>query len=244
MPIDLTLRAEGDAFDAASLNVPLGQVESGLNALAEDDVNEGALSRQHLPTLVIDVPTPVEFVATHTYTEIDSTWPGFANSALAPGVGWREINTNGAGGGGTDLEVTFTTAHTIGSNNVGGILVLADIHLQTIQDAPPGPQTAYGVYACFAIQIEHDTGGGPTWLTLGKTERYVDMRNVQGDQADSFLYIDVPIRTLIKASDSSSPISKVRAVTSLRDAGGAITALSSVLRHCNLSAIVLHGGAP
>jgi len=243
VPVDLTLQAEGDTFDAASLNDSLGDVETGLNALTEQDIDEGALSRQHLPSLVIEVAPLVEFVATHVYTEADCTWPGFNNNAVAPGVGWREINTTGSPGGGTDLETTFAVARTIGSDNVGGILVLADIHLQTIRDTPPVPGAAFGVYACFAIQIEHDTGGGAAWETIGKTERYVDMRNVQGDLSDEFLHIDVPIRTLIKAADSTSPITKVRAVTAIYDPGAAGVHETS-LRHCNLTALVLHAGAP
>jgi len=59
------------------------------------------------------------------------------------------------------------------------------------------------------------------------------------------LFYDIPIRTLIKASDvSNDPITKIRGVAAIAKASATVTTTAAQklkLRRCKLTAIGLHG---
>ena len=47
--IEVTPLEDGDTLDAASLNTPFTEIETGINELEEDASRRGAFGSQHLP---------------------------------------------------------------------------------------------------------------------------------------------------------------------------------------------------
>jgi hypothetical protein len=241
MPITYSRISNGDAFDASSLNTGFSSVESSLNALTKADVAPETFGRDHLPSLVVAAPTPISQAAVVEYTRANAAYVGWGHT---PVTDWDTINTNGGAGGGTDLELTISAVDPTDSK-YGGILVLLNVQVQALRDFPSAGSgsTQSDFFGIFAIQVY----AGSSWFHLARTERYV-----RGDQLTGAttatrnlqsLFFDIPIRTLVKASDvSNNSITKIRAVCAIADNFGGTAANNKMqLKRCTLSAIALQG---
>jgi len=242
MPITYSRISNGDAFDASSLNTSFSSIETSLNGLTQADVAPETFGRDHLPGLVVAVPTPISQVAVVEYTRANAAYVGWGHT---PVTDWDTINTNGGAGGGTDLELTISAVDPTDSK-YGGVLVFLNAQVQALRDFPssgPGePQNEF--FGIFAIQVY----AGSSWFHLARTERYVRGDILTGataaTQSLQSLFFDIPIRTLIRASDvSNNSITKIRAVCAIAklDSAGTAADHKLQLKRCTLSAIALQG---
>ena len=202
---------DGTDLTADNLNTRLNSVTTTINDLTGDAPQRGAFNENHLPSLVID----------QQYENL----PGDVN----PGAG-DYTNTAFAAveDAGTPLQVDFASPIDLGDEDIGGIFVRASLTLNTMAGGVPTDTDML-----FRIEF-FETGGA--WQSITRTERLVWSRG--GSTPLLNVRIDVPIATLIKASDLTAPgqtIDSVRVVTRVNNA-----AVKSTLRNCQLLALVLH----
>ena len=247
MPISYSRLSNGDAFDADSLNDRFSSVESSLNSLTKADVQDAAFGREHLPGITTSTPQTQAVQVTggspyHTYTRSNAAYPGWGASSGS----WTVIDSSGGGGGGTDLEVTLTSTPTSGVTTdykYGGVLVLMNVQVRSLMDTA-GSIAQDLFYVIVAIQVY----AGSTWYHLNRTERYLSgdrINGLTGTAAETKqLWYDIPVRTVIKASDvANNSITKVRGVVGIALAQATAPSANHRLRlnRCTLTAIPLHG---
>tara|TARA_R110002012_G_scaffold17113_1_gene65221 strand:- start:80 stop:784 length:705 start_codon:yes stop_codon:yes gene_type:complete len=219
---------EGDTFDGASLTLPQSRIRSTINDVDAGAVAVGALNENHLPVFT-KVTTPANVTrrvgalgATHTYTENQVSYPNFV-----------AIDSSGSAGGGTDLQLDFGVGYAL-AGEVQGILAMADIHIQSMtNNVTASPDThAANSWAGFRIEVSLN---GAAWTPITRSFRlHADSLNTASNRLQ---HLKVSLRTLILASDLAA-VRYVR-VTMTQEFGGALAASRTVLRECQLSAIVL-----
>lgn len=99
MPTDSNFPVEGTPFTATDLNQQFSDVSGTINALTSAEISDGALRREHLPTVVPATPWTA-----------DATYPGFV--ALGPNSGAEDVYGNALvfSGGNPDFQAFSTTA--------------------------------------------------------------------------------------------------------------------------------------
>ena len=233
MAITYSTLSNGDDFDALSLNTRFTAMETSINNLSSSDINEGALTHHHLPSLVIESATAglAPGAAGHTYREGTTDYPGWNTVA-----GWKVINTLGDSGTGTELEATFSPAVNTADADFGGILVLMNVQVVDIYDNGSSGTTGIGVFAIQAYD-------GSSWHQIERTERYIQVGSAEKNSAGNSNDVqkEVSIRTLILGSDvGNGSISDIRGVCAVTEVPGASAGTYYVkLRRCNISAIAL-----
>tara|TARA_R100000808_G_C2147165_1_gene155104 strand:- start:843 stop:1547 length:705 start_codon:yes stop_codon:yes gene_type:complete len=219
---------EADVFDASSLNSRQARIEEAINDVAAGAVAVGGLNENHLPAFT-KVTTPASVTrrvgglgAAHIYTENQVTYPNFV-----------PIDSSGSAGGGTDLQLDFGSGYAL-AGEVQGILVMADVHIQSMttdNSASPDSHNA-GAWAGFRIEVSLN---GVAWTAIPRSFR------LQADSLDAasnrLQQLKVSLRTLVLASDLAA-VRYVRVVMT-QDLGGSSADQRTVLRECQLSAIVL-----
>jgi len=250
MPLDYDFLEEGEKYTAASLNDRFATLETGINNLSPEDIEEGALTSNHLPSMTNDVGTArLDDGTDHFYS---NTYPGYNVSS-----GWDAIATTTAGylavgsslGTGTaawDNPVDFT------DNLLAGILVLANIEVRRIQAS--GTANGY-VFGVFTLAIRDSSNN---IFVVPHTERWVKAMNddFHPGHPTSASYINceqiLAIRSVLGLKnlsdiDSSSSfhsdgiVRDVLLMVSVMDGslGSAVSGLEVQLRNGILSAIVL-----
>lgn len=187
MPVSDTKLNEGDAFAAAGLNTRFDAIETAINALDPDDIEQRSLGDSHLPGLVGETelnPSPGLRIlgglsALHTYT---NEYPTFA------------VVTDGS----TPASVTWT-ALDLGTNslNINAILVLANVEVVRAHEDNAGAGDP-GQYSA-AIRIAYQNAAS-SWVGLDHTERFVSGEAhtvTTGAASYDASYHDGCIRTLV-----------------------------------------------
>ena len=231
MAITYSTLSNGDDFDALSLNTRFAAMEMSINNLSSSDVNDGAFTHHHLPSLVIESATAglAPAAVGHTYHENVTPYPGWNTVA-----GWKVINTLGDGGTGTELEATFSPVVDTADADFGGILVLMNVQVVDIYDAASTDDDGIGVFAIQAYD-------GSSWHQIERTERYIRQDGKSSLGASNDVQKEISIRTLILGSDvGNGSVSAIRGVCAVTQTAGTTARVYRVkLRRCNISGIAL-----
>ena len=235
---------EGDAITGASLADRLLVLQDRVNDLPRTAVQLRSLTRDHLPSTIIEaISAVIDPTLDHEYDDNSEPYPGWGTVP-----GWRVVNTDGSLGTGDKLEATFTDAIDLTDVN-HKILILANVALVKVYEDAAGVISG-DFYAVFAIQCQDSAGN---WRHIHRTERYMDAEfwtDASGTSYQLVLWKDVPIRTLLDSDDSSivfsnlTNVKKVRVVISVVDcsAGYGAQLVKVFLRQGNLSAIAFRAG--
>lgn len=230
--------AEGELVDGNNLTAKFDDLEVELNALEETSVMPYALHREHLNTTIVAAQrAALGGTTNHTYDSTSEPYPGYG---LA--TSWKVINANGSIGTGTPLSVTFSPGVDMSANAiVGGIVVLANVHLITITAAT----TLTRRYAAAFFAIQYRVSGN--WYTLARTERYVSPDINYNSSGQLAIFKDVPIRTLILPADVTGKgneiVTDVRMVVSVERGTAAIGPVQVNLRQGALTAFAPRAGS-
>lgn len=216
MPLTSLTRIEpGDQATAASLTGRLTNMQSAVNALPLNAVEQDSLTRQHLPTALIGTPGTVAL----NLGELP--YDGRAGNEPYPGwntvAGWRPVNDVGGVAAGALGNVLQVTTLNVSLATTRSIEVRTECEVVSIQPWDFVAANAYSTvgpwrsFAVFALQYSND---GATWYHVPKSERYLDAES--SDDA-----------TAVGAADIANPQTnkrlKIRALIKSTDAGGAIT---------------------
>lgn len=237
MPYDWTRLQEGDAITAASLNTPFAAVRGELNGLESLSVAPFGLHRDHLPSTVLAAERAViNPGSNHTYDSTSEPYPGYGVNA-----GWRVVNTNGSAGTGTQLAVAFAPAVNLANTSlVGGILVLANVHVITMEYHISGTGVLTN-QASLMLVIQYEISG--TWYTLARSERFLSPATDYDDTGQLAILKDAPIRTYLTFADvqgkGDEQVTGIRVATSVNSTGLLVDAY---LREGNLTAIAVRAG--
>ena len=135
--------------------------------------------------------------------------------------------------GGSDLEVDLGALQILGGL-VGGVLVMADLKVQSIRPIGlPGSD----IYAAH-FQVEASILGGGPWVPIAKSRRMVGS---WGTAIAVNQYFQIPLRTLITAAEMASGLRYVRVSVSVSmNSAGAAATYEVVLRTSRLAVLSLH----
>ena len=228
--IEVTPLEDGDTLDAASLNTPFTEIETGINDLEEDASRRGAFGSQHLPSLVVahDSKYVKTDGTTHLYLEAQCDYATFV-----------VLNDNGGlgpGGGDAILRTVFSPTINLASSSTPGIFVRAHLVVQQIKDTAGSPTAHHKRFAVFQIWVRDSDGA---YMGLPHTERFVAQRSLTGNG-----FIHVPITTLITADNTSGDVSdvidRVEVRIAIHDDAAVGVNLAVVMTHCWLFTTVLH----
>lgn len=253
MPLTNLTRIEpGDQATAASLTNRLTNMQSAVNALPLNAVEQDSLTRQHLPTVIIGTPGTV---ALNLGTEL--AYDGRAANEPYPGwntvAGWRQVNDVGGTAIGAVGNVLQVTTLNVSLATTRSIEVRAECEVVSIQPWDFGVPAAYSTvgpwrsFAVFALQYSNDA---VTWYHVPLSERYLDAESDNDSAytganavADAQTNKRLKIRALIKSTDAGGAITVnyVRLVVSCwQPTTGGWTAAAVrtrvTLRKCNLHA--------
>ena len=226
--IDYPPLKEADAFDASSLNSRQARIKDAINDVAEGVVAVGGLNENPLPAFTKVTP-PASVTrrvgasgAVHIYTGNQVNYPTFV-----------PIDSSGSAGGGTDLQLDFGVGYAL-AGEVQGILVMADIHIQNMTSNLAVNPDAHGATTWAAFQIEVSLNG-VAWTVIQRSRRiHADSLNAASNRLQQ---LKASLKTLVVASDLAA-VRYVR-VTMSQLMGGTTANQRTVLRECQLSAIVL-----
>lgn len=227
--IDYPPLKEADAFDASSLNVRQARIRDAINDVVEGVVAVGGLNENHLPAFT-KVTTPASVTrrvgapgAVHIYTGNQVNYPAFV-----------PIDSSGSAGGGTDLQLDFGVGYAL-DGEVQGILVMADIHIQNMTNDSSASPDAHSTSSWAAFQIEVSLNG-VAWTVIQRSRR-IHADSLAAANSNRYQQLKVSTKTLVVASDLAA-VRYVR-VTMSQAMGATTAAQRTVLRECQLSAIVL-----
>lgn len=229
---------EGQLVDGPNLTAKFNDLRVELNALEETSVMPYGLHKEHLASTIVAVQrAAIGGTTNHTYISTSEPYPGYGI-----GTSWKVINTNGSLGTGTPLSVTFSPGIDMSVNAiVGGIVVLANVHLITIT----GGSTLTRRFAAAFFAIQYRVSG--TWYTLARTERYVSPDINYNSTGQLAVFKDVPIRTLILPADVAGKgdeiVTDVRMVVSVEIGSVPIGPVQVNLRQGALTAFAPRAGS-
>ena len=212
--------APGDALSGASLTTRFSSLTSAVNALDEVALAPGGLNENHLASGVSASGTTVR-VGTATYNN--------SAAGLSEYPAFKVINI-----GGSDLEVDLGALQVLGGL-VGGVLVMADLKVRTIEPVGAGAPDD-GKVAHF--QVEASILGGGPWVPIAKSRRLVGS---YGTAAGVNQYFQIALRTLITNTEMASGLRYVRVSVSVSsNSGGAAANYQVVLGTSRLAVLSLH----
>lgn len=242
MPANWSEIAEGATLNAASLNTPMGNLRTEINDLDEGSIRRNSLTNLHLPTDVVAYGHgALNPGAAHTYNNNTEPYPGWNTLA-----GWRPVNTDGSLGTGTLLRAQLNVSTALTGGGIYGMLVMANVEMQHLQDISGGATVSDAYLGCFALQVRLVSG---TIVHIARSERYVcaDAFDPGTGLTQYAVWKDVPIRCLILNADlAGGTVDDVRVVTSVADSNNPMVAATTTqlsLRRGNISAMVLRGSA-
>lgn len=217
MPLTSLTRIEpGDQATAASLTNRLTNMQSAVNALPLNAVEQDSLTRQHLPTVIIGTPGTV---ALNLSAEL--AYDGRAGNEPYPGwntvAGWRPVNDVGGAAIGAVGNVLQVTSLNVSLATTRTIEVRAECEVVTIRPWDFAAGSAYSTvgpwrsFAVFALQYSND---GATWYHVPLSERYLD---AESDNDSAYTGAGAV------ADEQTNKRLKIRALIKSTDAGGAIT---------------------
>jgi len=189
---------EGDVLSADTLNAKFADVRDGINELKPEYVKERTLSDKHLPSAVLEAKSVrSETVAGHYY---GNAYPGYGVDTTSNGLEpdkWAVLGFTGYGF--TDQTITFDSAHNLQSDDVRGVLVMANVSIRNIYDASgPEPSRANPtsrIFAHFMVQAEiSETGFSWAWRGLWASERYTHADSRNGTDGDTTLASGVVLK--------------------------------------------------
>jgi len=239
MPYDWTRLAEGDAITAVDLNAKFTAVRNELNALEDLSVAPLGLHRVHLPSTVLAAErVTINAAVNHRYDNTNEPYPGYGVNA-----GWKVVNTNGSAGTGLALMVTFSSPVNLADTaTVGGILVLANVHVATMEVTIVGSGTLTN-QASLMLVLQYQISG--TWYTLARSERFLSAMTDYDQTGQLAILKDAPIRTYLTYADvqgkGNEQVTAIRVATSLNMPGTIL--IDAYLREGNLTAIALRAGS-
>lgn len=238
MPYDWTRLVEGDAVTAVSLNARFSAVRNELNALENISVAPFGLHRAHLASTVLSAArATINAAVNHKYDSASEPYPGYGVDA-----GWRVVNTNGSAGTGTQLAVTFSSPVNLADTaTVGGILILANVHVITMEHHIAGSGTITNS-ASLMLVLQYQISGA--WYTLSRSERFLSAATDYDDTGQLAILKDAPIRTYLTYADvqgkGNEQVTAIRVATAVNSTGLLVDAY---LREGNLTAIALRAGS-
>ena len=219
---DYTPLTELTELTATSANSRFTGAANTINNLPAEAVAPKCFQAAHLPSVVVEEGSGVSHqwvTGTHTYSE----------PTMTSGV-FQVVSSNGHAGGGTTATLTFANPVALANGGpIAGILVMADINMQSLS-VPIGGSNA-DILAGFRIAWQQ---GGGAWTGIARSERYISDRGVDSHSQ----HIDANIRTLIVASDNAT-IDAVRLEVCVVDQPGTQADITTVLRQCQITALVI-----
>ena len=224
---DYTPLTELTELTATSANSRFTGAANTINNLPAEAVAPKCFQTAHLPSAVVERGTGVSHrwvlgsgtPTIHTYLLSD----------LGSGA-WIDVNNNGSSGGGTSATLTFANPVALANGGpIAGILVMADVNMQFLGTTGGGSGGA-DYLANFRIAWRQ---GGGAWTGINRSERHVNDRALGHNQ-----FVSVSLRTLILASDNAT-IDSVRLETGITDQQSAGAAIKTVLRQCQITALVI-----
>ena len=220
MAIDWTPFRAGDAISADSIHSAFSAVGDGVNDIRAGYIQREALTRDHLPSVVVASGKISIGSSYHEYTASDSPYVGTADSAFSSA---RIINTSGGSGGGTELKLDFNvdgTGYVLAQDEFGsfagdgkgaGVAGVFVMFNATCLILARGTAATWGtsgyagyhdIYAVFNIWTKDSTG---SYRCVAKAERFIDSEtndnySINGDDS-RYKHSDISIRTLITDND-------------------------------------------
>jgi hypothetical protein len=208
----------GDALSGASLTTRFSSLTDAVNALDEVALAPGGLNENHL---VSGVSASGATVCPGAATYNNST------AGLSGYPAFKVINI-----GGSDLEVDLGVLQVLGGL-VGGVLVMADLKIQSIRPIPPAlADEDMAVY----FQVEASILGAGPWVPIAKSRRNVGSK---GTAVAVNQYFQVALRTLITNTEMASGLRYVRVSVSI-PRPAALPTYEVVLRTSRLAVLSLH----
>lgn len=260
--IDVTFLVDDDDLTVASLQTRSDAVEDGVNGIMSYGARAGAVSHNHVETLVIETgindsaaaPVATLFIAgsgTHAYTTTYTPTTDFDDDDATSRV---IVGSDEVGGGtynSTDKQLVFDLA-TAGPNGdglllgmsradrVAGILILLNVEFETFT-----LDTLTDLHVMTCIQVL--TNAGVTWHTIGRTERFME-RRVSVAFADTSVNQDIATRCLLLPADltaegldpATDKVTGIRAMTAMVLVAGTPGTDQIQLGACQMSIIPLH----
>lgn len=156
----------GDPATAASYQDRVDALEAAINDVPVASVEPRSLTGQHCPSVVLGrAAAYIETGTPYAYTSLNTPYPGWNTAA-----GWKVVNSNGEGLGGTELAVTGL-GYTLGAR-FPFVKVRAEVEIYDMTATSGGGNHARNCFACFAFQYRA-TGAG-AWSHRAVSERYYD----------------------------------------------------------------------
>lgn len=234
----------GDSVTASGINAQFSAVETLVNDISAGDVVYGALTREHLPSVVADADM-VSIAGDHEYTVDGSPYDPSYTSA----TNWTRIQSDGESGTADDLSITTSLELTIGSVGVStakdGVLVLFNGHIKIIRQMASS-SGFHDIHAIFRIIA---TDGSGNTRCVAESERFADSElgwyhGVDSSIEFQYKLADIGIRQLITQADvADGTLTKVEVGIAVVNATKSTLAITGtvlgkcVLTGCNLSII-------
>lgn len=224
---DYTPLTELTELTATSANSRFTGAANTINNLPAEAVAPKCFQAAHLPSVVVEEGAGVS----HRWVLGSGTPPihTYSEPTMTSGV-FQVVSSNGDAGGGTTATLTFANPVALANGGpIAGILVMADINMQSLSKGGGANTDAFA-----GFRIAWQQGGG-SWTGIARSERYINDRGVDSHSQ----HIDANIRTLIVASDNAT-IDAVRLEVCVIDLDTATgTHVSTVLRQCHITALVI-----
>lgn len=211
MPLTNFSRLEpGDLATAASLTNKLTNMQSAVNALPLNAVEQDSLTRQQLPTVLIGTPgiNGLNLSSTRVYD---------GRAANEPYPTWRSVNDVGGVAAGAVGNECNKTGLGVALSATVWMEVRAECEIVSIQPWDFGGPSAYSTvgpwraFAVFAIQYRAAAG---SWFTVLRSIRYYDAESADDTAA---------VAVAATAVEQSNKRAKIRALIRHSNEAGAIT---------------------
>ena len=166
MPLSGFNRIEpGDLATAASLTNKLTGLQSAVNALPLNAVEQDSLTRQHLPSVIVGTPSSAALNLSSGLA-----YDGRAGNEPYPGwntvAGWRPVNDVGGVAAGALGNVLQVTTLNVSLATTRSIEVRAECEVVSIQPwdfIVPGAYSTVGPWRSFAVFALQYSNDGATW---------------------------------------------------------------------------------